>query len=248
MNSERDIHTPVVAPLLRGQARSNIALDKFFDFFQSYKSYFDAAEAISSVLNLIAWVVAAIILTVAWRRNRITGVTVGPFNIRMKEEAVEATSAAARAWQRTVPTQKVNLPRIRATVDHAFSPNILDSLVGKAILWVDDNPINNSLAVRALTKLQMEVVQETTTEAGVAAFERRPFDLVISDMGRGDNMRAGYDLLGLLRGKGTDVPFAIFAGSDSPEFRREAAELGAQLSTNDMLELIDFIVAELGKS
>ncbi|MFY0613024.1 MAG: hypothetical protein JXQ99_15955 [Hyphomicrobiaceae bacterium] len=92
--------------------RASVALADF-------RKWDSAAEAISSVLNLVAWVVAAIILTVAWRRNRITGVTVGPFSIRMTEEAV---TAAARAWQQTVPTQKVNLPRIRATIEHAFSP------------------------------------------------------------------------------------------------------------------------------
>jgi hypothetical protein len=33
----------------------------------------------------------------------------------------------------------------------------------------------------------------------MAAFQRRKFDLVISDMARGDDMRAGYGLLKVLR-------------------------------------------------
>ena len=75
---------------------------------------------------------------------------------------------------------------------------------------------------------------------------RRHYDLIISDMGRGDNMRAGYELLEAVRARGNKQPFLIFAGSDTPEFRREADERGAQLSTNDMLELIDTIVSYLG--
>jgi hypothetical protein len=59
-------------------------------------------------------------------------------------------------------------------------------------------------------------------------------------------MRAGYDLLKSLRDSGSNVPFFIFAGSDTPEFRQEAAERGAQLSTNDMLELVDNVVKYLG--
>ena len=78
------------------------------------------------------------------------------------------------------------------------------------------------------------------------AVRRRRFDLVISDMGRGEDMRAGYTLLGRIRDSGSKVPFFIFAGSDKPEFRREAAERGAQLSTNDMLELVDYVVKYLG--
>jgi hypothetical protein len=65
-------------------------------------------------------------------------------------------------------------------------------------------------------------------------------------MGRGQDMRAGYDLLKQIRDRGSQVPFFIFAGSDRPEFRREAATQGAQLSTNDMLELIDQVVKYLG--
>ncbi len=58
-------------------------------------------------------------------------------------------------------------------------------------------------------------------------------------------MRAGYDLLKAIRVSGNNVPFLIFAGSDTAEFRREAAAQGAQLSTNDMLELIQQVIAHL---
>jgi CheY-like chemotaxis protein len=119
-------------------------------------------------------------------------------------------------------------------------------MIGKSVLWVDDNPANNGLAVRALRKFRLDVEEATSTEAALEAFQRRRFDLVISDMGRGEDMRAGYTLLERLRDSGSKTPFFIFAGSDRPEFRREAAERGAQLSTNDMLELVDYVVKYLG--
>jgi CheY-like chemotaxis protein len=107
-------------------------------------------------------------------------------------------------------------------------------------------PPNNELAVRALRKLRLDVEQTTSTESALAAMKRRHFDLVISDMGRGSDMRAGYALLKAIRDQGKRVPFLIFSSSDKPEFRREAAERGAQLSTNDMLELIEHIIKYLG--
>ena len=58
------------------------------------------------------------------------------------------------------------MPRIRAAVSRAFEPEVADNLIGKSVLWVDDNPANNELAVRALRKLQLEVEQATSTEAG----------------------------------------------------------------------------------
>ena len=137
---------------------------------------------------------------------------------------------------------------IRATVDRVFTPETLNNLVGKAILWVDDMAANNELAVRALKKFGLDIEQATSTERAMAAFQRRKCDLVISDMGRGDDMRAGYGLLKLLGDSGSKLPFFLFAGSDTPEFRREAAERSAQLSTNDMLELVDEVAKYLGRT
>src|SRR5262245_42995363 len=154
-------------------------IDAFLNFIQSNKVYFEAANAVSSAMNLVVWCVALVLLAVAIRRNRIDSLSVGPISIRMKEEAVSATASAARAW----PGQDVDVPRIRATVDRAFTPEVANNLTGKAVLWVDDNPGNNELVVRALRRFNLDVEQATSTEAGLAAMQRRPFDLVISDMG-----------------------------------------------------------------
>lgn len=221
--------------------------DQFANFIQANKLYFDAAGALSSVLNLFAWLFGLTFLVIAWRRGRVRSVGLGPLSIQMKEEAVETTAAAVRAWRTDTPAKTVDVGKIRSTIERAFAPDIADSMIGKAVLWVDDNPDNNMLAVRALKKLRLEVEQVTSTDAALAALDRRPFDLIISDMGRGEDMRAGYDLLKRVRDRGNKVPFAVFAGSDKPEFRKEAAERGAQLSTNDMIELIDFVVTELGE-
>ena len=221
-------------------------MEFLLSFIQANKPYFDMAQAVSSVVNLFAWCLALILLVLALRKNRIESLSVGPFSFRMlKEEAIVATATASRAWQ-SATGERVDIPRVRATVDRAFTPETLNNLTGKAILWVDDNPANNELAARALRKFGLDIEQATNTQAAMAAFQRRKFDLVISDMGRGSDMRAGYGLLELLRDSGSKVPFFIFAGSDTTEFRREAAARGAQLSTNDMLELVDNVVKYLG--
>jgi len=223
-------------------------MDSVLNLIQSHKLFFDAAHALSSVVNLLGWCLGAVVLTIAWRRNGIRSVSVGPLNFQMQEAAVEAAATAARDWQAKMPEQTVDVPRIRATVGRAFAPEVANNLIGKSILWVDDNPTNNELAVRALRKLQLDMEHATSTESALAAMQRHHFDLVISDMGRGSDMRAGYGLLKAIRDQGNQVPFLIFAGSDRPEFRREAAERGAQLSTNDMLELIDHIIKHLGNN
>jgi CheY-like chemotaxis protein len=221
-------------------------MESVLSFVQAHKPYFEVAQGLSSVLNLLAWCLAIILLLLALRKSHIESLSLGPFSFRMKQEAVDATATAARAWESEVGGNKVDIPRIRETVDRAFVPTTLDHLIGKSILWVDDNPANNELAVRALRKFHLDVEQVTSTEAALGALQHRKFDLVISDMGRGVDMQAGYRLLKLLRDSGSIVPFFIFAGSDTPEFRRQAAERGAQLSTNDMLELVDNVIKYLG--
>lgn len=216
------------------------------DFMQAHKPFFDAAAAMSSLVNLVGWCVGAVLLTIAWRRNAIRSVTFGPVNFQV-QEAVAATATAARDWKSDEPGGAVDVPRIRQTIEQAFTPETIDAMIGKSILWVDDNPSNNLLPVRALKKLQLDVEQAVSTELGLAALKERHFDLVISDMGRGDDNRAGYDLLAEVRKRDKALPYFIFAGSDTPEYRREAAELGAQLSTNDLIELIDNVIKVLGK-
>lgn len=220
-------------------------MDSLLSFIQANKSTFDAVQAIGSVVNLMGWIVGSILLTVAWRRNGIRSVSVGPINFQMQEAAVEAAATAARDWQAKTSTSDVNVPRIRETISKAFRPETADRLIGRSILWVDDNPDNNRLAVRALKRLQLDVEQVTSTELGLSALQQRHFDLVISDMGRGSNLRAGYELLKAMRDAGSQTPFLIFSSSDRPEFRKEAAARGAQLSTNDMLELIEHVIKHL---
>lgn len=220
-------------------------MQSFLNFVAANKTYFDAAHALSAVINLLGWSLGAILLTIAWRRNTIRSVTVGPMQFQLQEAAVEAAATAARSWPAPGKGEPIDVAKIRDTVSHAFSPLVSDKLIGKSILWVDDNPRNNWLVVRALNRLQLDIMQVETTEASLEAMKSRHFDLVISDMGRGDDMTAGYKLLSSIRASGNQIPFFIFAGSDTSEFRRIANERGAQLSTNNVLELIDQVVKHL---
>lgn len=222
-------------------------METLLNFIQTHKPYVDATHALSSAVNLIGWCLGFVLLIRAWRRNAIKSVTVGPVGFQLQEAAEEAAVAAARDWKAKVPRQRLDVQKIRRTVGQAFTPQVADKLFGKSILWVDDIPTNNELGVRALRKLQLEVEQATSTEQALSAMQRRHYDLIISDMGRGSNMRAGYELLNAIRSQGNQEPYFIFAGEDRPEFRQEAAQQGAQLSTNDMLELVDQVIKYLGR-
>src|SRR5262249_34483249 len=151
-----------VARVRRSATMGCKVIEGLLSFVQTNKPYFDVAQALSSVVNLFAWCFAVFLLLVAIRRNRLESLSVGPFRFRMKQEAVEATASAARSWP-AASHKTVDVPGIRATVERAFVPGTFDNLTGKSVLWVDDNPGNNELAVRALRKFPLEVEQATST-------------------------------------------------------------------------------------
>lgn len=220
----------------------------FKDFVLVNRPYIDVAQALSAVLNIVGWCLGGLLLFFAWRRNAVRSVSVMGATFHMQEAAVEAAAAAARDWSSQTKRGPIDIGRIRDTMSRAFDKTTVDNLIGKAVLWVDDNPSNNTLVVRALRRMQLDVDLATSTEAGLKAMDQRNYDLVISDMGRDTNMQAGYELLAEIRGRGNAVPFLIFAGDDKPEYRKTAAERGAQLSTNDMIELLDAVIGNLSKS
>jgi CheY-like chemotaxis protein len=89
------------------------------------------------------------------------------------------------------------------------------------------------------------VTQRTDTASALEALAKEKFDLVISDMGRPPDDRAGFTLLKQLRERGLRTPFLIYSGSKRPEQVKEAHAQGAQGATNDPVELLDMALAQV---
>jgi CheY-like chemotaxis protein len=114
------------------------------------------------------------------------------------------------------------------------------------LLWVDDMPSNNRLEQSAVENMGMLVELSTSTEDAQRMLRRRgAYDVVISDMGRPEGPRAGYDLLEWMRKRGDHTPFVIYSSSNSPEHFDEAVSRGAVGSTARPSELIDMILRSL---
>lgn len=115
------------------------------------------------------------------------------------------------------------------------------------ILWVDDIPENNTAERESFEALGIEVVAATTTEQALDFLRTKRFDLVISDMGRPPDERAGYTLLSKMNELKIRVPFLIYAaGGNVPEHRLEALGRGARGSTNRATELFEMALRVLG--
>lgn len=111
----------------------------------------------------------------------------------------------------------------------------------RCILWVDDRPNNNVHERAAFESMGFEFTLALSTDEALEVLSSSTFAAIISDMGRKEGPREGYKLLDAIRKQGDKIPFFIYAGSNTPEHKREAFKRGAQGSTNRPQELFDMI-------
>jgi CheY-like chemotaxis protein len=84
-------------------------------------------------------------------------------------------------------------------------------IVGKNILWIDDHPRNNRHLVRALQLAGMVVTQVTNdSEAKQELSSFYPYDLIISDISRGHNEKAGIQFLQFIKDTRPSLPVIFF--------------------------------------
>jgi CheY-like chemotaxis protein len=158
--------------------------------------------------------------------------------------AATAKSATNRAGDELVPDEE-RARGIAGVVDQSVRPRLLRKLSQASVLWVDDNPSNNRYERAALEALGIQFTISTTTEDALERIRAKAYDVIISDMGRPPDNRAGYTLLDEKRELGDRAPFIIYAGSNRPEHKAEARRRGALGSTNDPQELFQLVVGAI---
>jgi CheY-like chemotaxis protein len=121
-------------------------------------------------------------------------------------------------------------------------------LDGINILWLDDNPANNQSYKLDFEQAGAEVQEVISASEAISQLQRDPwrFDMLISDVARGEDRTAGFNELAQIReGGGYQGPVIFFVSAVRAEDRKASQELGAQI-TNDPLELYDW-VSKLGE-
>jgi CheY-like chemotaxis protein len=118
----------------------------------------------------------------------------------------------------------------------------------RRILWVDDRPGNNTYERQVFESLGLTFDLALSTEEALEQLSSSRYGAIISDMGRREGPREGYRLLDAVRASDRITPFFIYAGSNAPQHKREAAEHGAQGSTNRANELVDMVTQALSSN
>ncbi|QZH75949.1 MAG: winged helix-turn-helix domain-containing protein [Erythrobacter sp.] len=96
------------------------------------------------------------------------------------------------------------------------------------VLWVDDNPDNNSEETSYLERRGIAVYQAPSTEQALALLEMYDYNAVISDMNRGETPLAGLELVREMRRRNDPTPFFLYTVVPSVAQERLLAEAGGQ--------------------
>ncbi len=165
---------------------------------------------------------------------------------RVKEEVKAGLVAAevGRSAEAAAPTLRQASQAASAATD-GVSTRTIRRARGAIGLWVDDRPDNNRLERQSFETLGMSFVLATSTEEALREAARRRFDVIISDMGRPPDARAGYTLLRQLRERGDTTPYVIYAGSNAAAHQEEARRAGALGATNRASELFALVLSAL---
>lgn len=114
-------------------------------------------------------------------------------------------------------------------------------LEGARILWVDDNPENNGWERGVFTSLGADCIAAKSTPGAIAELTAGEFDLVLSDIRRGQNPTEGIKAIPMLRAVRPNIPIIFYVG----HLKSTIPPKGAQGITNHPNELIHLVLDQL---
>ncbi|MBI3983762.1 response regulator [Candidatus Microgenomates bacterium] len=174
------------------------------------------------------------------------------FEATAKRQQIEAAALLGVASTKTATTDKdksisgeERAREIADVVSRAARPTIIRKLATATILWVDDMPSNNFYERKALEALGIRFTLSPSTADALEKVRLNKYDAIISDMGRPEGDRAGYELLEELREIHDTSPFIIYSSSNLPEHKVEARRRGAFGTTNNPQELFGLVLGAL---
>jgi CheY-like chemotaxis protein len=218
-------------------------------------------DAITKLLNVLIWPAVLLFILIRFGRDlREFFSSLGELSLkgagfeaslkRKQAEVVAALSAAAASKPDEDKTRESVAKEAMIAADvvaEVVTPRAIRRASRSTVLWVDDNPNNNSYERQALEALGVSFVLAQSTDEALKKISRQRFDAVISDMGRPPDSRAGYTLLDKLRSSGDQTPFIIYASSRHPEHVAESRRHGAIGCTNNANELFEMVLSALGR-
>lgn len=171
-------------------------------------------ELIKILPSLFWFVLMVIILVVFYHPIRdellpkLTSLEAGGVKLSFLKESLDAAIKLADKtpkWKVDIPAEEKEKAIRRAKKNQAH-------FKAAKFLWVDDFPENNLNERQMFQQLGAVIDLSKGTDDALEVLSRAEYDLVISDMVRGDSSTAGLDLLMRLRANRNRTPLIFYLG------------------------------------
>jgi CheY-like chemotaxis protein len=208
----------------------------------------DALAKLVSALASLAWpLVFAVLLYKLYIpiRTLVESARGRKFTIKVagNELTMEEASEQQRVMVSDLQTKFAELEkRLNTGLAPLQSPIGASPTSSKRILWVDDQPKNNSFLVASLEERGAKVDIALSTEEALAKLKKTQYDIVLSDMGRPEGDKAGLDLTRKLEELNIKTPVYIYCGGwAARNLRDEALKAGVVEITSSGTTLLSVL-------
>ncbi len=151
---------------------------------------------------------------------------------------VKDTMDAALKLADKSPKWKVEVPQADRERVIARAKKHLHILKNAQILWIDDHPENNRNEMRMFQQLKAQVDTVTDTDAALAILKENKYDVILSDMARGDRSDAGVDFLQKFRRRDESTPVIFYVGVFDKKRGTPPQSFGITNRPDELLHLV----------
>ena len=134
--------------------------------------------------------------------------------------------------------QGVTLHAVDSAILSARLERLADIVRITRILWVDDQPDNNFQEQALLRMFGSTIVAVTSTDAAMQELRTQAFDVVVTDMKRGDDRQAGLELVRSAKPIAGSTAFIVYTGTDQAGQSRPAGLFGITNRPDELIHLI----------
>lgn len=198
-----------------------------------------ATEFVKIMPSILWFVLVVIILLLFYRPIRddllpnLASLKAGGVELSFVKESINAALKLAEKspqWKIAVPSRDKEQALKRAKKH-------LKIFRDAQFLWVDDHPENNINEQVMFRQLKVGTQTAESTEQALEILKNRRFDLVISDMARGEELTAGLNFLKQFRKMNKFTPVIFYLGEFKPDKGVPAHSFGITNRPDELLHL-----------
>lgn len=194
------------------------------------------AAGIGFIGSTIAQKCADAVLVAAWARITYA------FRSASGRELVPQDLAARTDPEMGLPTDRYLVAEAELAFTHTSALRraklVAAALKSAALLWVDDRPANNEWEVATFKALGIEVTQAIGTEEALTCLKAQRFDVILSDIARGNSNSEGIKTLASIAEYTPGVPVVFYVGSIDLERGVPRGAFGLTNRPDELLHLV----------